>query len=288
MSKFFDRSQGIKNAEGTGMGAAPARALDLQAILGSASNIVGSNTEVAKVRFKDCRVVTIPTTDSDLHRRQDNPARIATESYRALRTRIMRHQSGSGFRSLVVSSAAPNEGKTMVSFNLASSFANLQNGYTLLIDADLRTTGLTKVLGNPSGPGLSDILEGTVSFEAGIARTDIPGLFVVTGGSKLRHQAPELFSKPIWKEFIGWCGEAFKFVIVDATPILPLADYELIVSACDATVTVVRSMKTNRELLKAAMNQVDSKKHIGVVWNSAEIKRATRHYSSYYGAVTQD
>ena len=106
----------------------------------------------------------------------------AVEAYRTLRTRLVKQQTKTGARSLVVSSAAQGEGKTLTSFNLALCYANIQNWPALLVDADLRTGGLSSLMGDPESPGLAGILEGNSSYQDAVLRTDCPSLYVLPRG----------------------------------------------------------------------------------------------------------
>src|ERR1700716_1784748 len=89
----------------------------------------------------------------------------AIEAYGSLRTRVMKLKASKGIRSLMLTSSVPSEGKTWTSLNLAVSCAKLHNLRVLLVDGDLRSRGLTRLLAIPEGPGLSDFLERKVSAD---------------------------------------------------------------------------------------------------------------------------
>src|ERR1700685_1312410 len=94
------------------------------------------------------------------------------ESYRELRTRLLRVRSAQGLRSVVITSAVQGEGKTMTSLNLAMCCAQLHDMRVLLVDTDIRSHGLTRLIGMPEGPGLSEVLAGTCAAEKAILSTD--------------------------------------------------------------------------------------------------------------------
>jgi capsular exopolysaccharide synthesis family protein len=201
------------------------------------------------------------------------------ESYRALRTRLLRLRSTQGLRLILVTSAVPGEGKTLTSFNLALCCAQLNDMRVLLVDTDIRTHGLTRLLDSTASPGLSEVIAGTCKPEEAVLATDLPNLHVVTGGTPTLPPA-ELLANRKFQEFLGWATEKFKLILLDAPPILNFADVEIISAACDGVLMVVRAHKTRRDILQKSANQLDPKKLLGVVYNGAE--GAHSHYTYAY------
>jgi len=300
MSKFFNETRTVRDAN-----PAPASAnVDIQELVGSLKQSMSatgntplraetdlnhllkplkeSNDGAAQVitgRLDKCRSIRLPRTEEKSFLvTQYNPGmQSAVEAYRTLRTRLVRQQTKNGARSLVVSSAAQGEGKTLTSFNLALCYANIQNWPVLLVDADLRTSGLSSLLGDPDSPGLGGILEGNSTYQDAILRTDCPSLYVLPSGDTTS-SPPELFAASNWKEFIGWASETFRLVIIDSPPIMNLADFELISAACESAMLVVRARKTDRRALSRVLAQVDPKKLAGVVFNAAEDELSNGYY----------
>jgi protein-tyrosine kinase len=271
MSKFFDQTQ---KAQDWALREGMVKDFDLEGLLNTVKETVKTAdtvaTDLSARRLEGCEKISLPrSTDSKtIFSGSEYTTTIALESYRALRTRLMRLQAAQGLHSIVLSSAIPGEGKTLTSLNLALTCAQIREQRVLLIDADLRTGGLTKLLQAPPGPGLAEVLAGEVPVEAAIASTDLPNLFVLRAGNS-NVPPTELFAGKHWKELLGWCSETFRTVLVDSPPILTLADFELISAACDGVLVVVRAMHTQRELLKKASAQVDAKKLLGIVFNGA-------------------
>ena len=211
---------------------------------------------------------------------QNAGARAALESYRGLRTRLMRLQAKVGLRVMTISSSQGGEGKTLTTMNLGLCFAQLTDMRILLIDTDLRSRGLTKLLNLPEVPGLSAVLEGEAPHDETIIETTQENLFVLPAGSSST-PPPELFAGPRWEEVLGWCREKFKIILVDTPPILPLADFELINAACDGVLMVVRARQTRRDVLQNAMARLDSKKLLGVVFNATTINEKNSYGYGY-------
>lgn len=196
----------------------------------------------------------------------DYYAASANEAYRTLRTRLMRVQNAKNLRSVMITSSLPGEGKTLTSLNLALSCGQLQNVRTLLIDGDLRSRGLSRLLDLPADSGLCDVLSGTVTPEDAICRTEQQNLFVIGAGSPIT-SPPELFAGPLWLELIDWANSSFDVVLVDAPPIHSVTDAELIHAACDGALMVIRAHATDRELAQKCAAKLDKKKLVGVVFN---------------------
>jgi protein-tyrosine kinase len=199
------------------------------------------------------------------------------ESYRVLRTRLLRLRSSRELRSVVITSAVQGEGKTLTSLNLAMCCAQLHDMRVLLIDADIRSCGLTRLIGSPAVPGLAEVLAGTSSPEKAILSTDVPNLYVLASG-KPEMPPAELLASGRFQELLNWCNEKFRLVMLDSPPILNLPDMEMITAACDGALMVVRAQKTPRDVLQRSASQIDPKKLLGVVYNAAE---GAHHYYTY-------
>lgn len=205
-------------------------------------------------------------------------AQAALEAYRLLRTRLMNAQAKARLRSIVFTSSVPSEGKTLTVMNLGLCYAQLPEQRVLIVDADLRTRGLSRVLGHEASKGLGEVLGGQIRAEDAIVSTDRENLFALPGGS-ISTPPPELFTGPKWQEFVDWAAASFKILLIDTPPILALADFELISAVCDGVVLLVRAGGVDRETLQQARATVDSSKLIGVILNGVD--RNTRGYHDY-------
>lgn len=268
MSKFLKQ---IRNNEARGPEATPpAESLNARQVLESIQGAERVSVAVAEDRLQSCRKIRLMGSSSvPLLSSNGETSELAKDAYRALRTRLMRLQGMQGTRSVVVTSSIPGEGKTFTSLNLAVCCAQRSELRVLLVDADLRTRGLSSLLGFPSGPGLGEMLSGQVGFEEAVCSTDLPNLYTVAAGSS-PIPSPELFAGNRWKEFVGWASESFKVILIDSPPILPLADFELLSHSCDGVLLVVRANNTQKETLQKAARHVESKKMLGVVFNANE------------------
>jgi capsular exopolysaccharide synthesis family protein len=218
-------------------------------------------------------------TGARLVLRQDDSSKAALEAYRGLRTRLMRHQSKTDLKSIAFTSSLPGEGKTLTTMNLGLCYAQLPQQRVLVIDGDLRTSGLTGLLDHPSSPGLAEVLAGEVTADETIVATNQKNLYVLPAGT-VSSSPPELFTGTHWQEFLSHCREIFTVILIDTPPLLPLADFELISAACDGIVMVVRAHFGQRETLQKTASALDQKKLLGVVFNATDV---SRHDSYGYG-----
>jgi capsular exopolysaccharide synthesis family protein len=278
MSKFFDETVRARQRVAPVEVAIPQ---GIQSILDPGTDGPAPSNDLGSSRLKDCRKNNLPLSPFMLRQFKGSDSLEAVEeSYRALRTRLVRLKATLGLRSVVITSAAPFEGKTLTALNLALCCAQLQELRVLLVDGDLRRCGLTRAFGNPPAPGLADILEGKADPGKAILSTDVPHLYILGAGSR-NAAPPELFAGHRWQEFVAWCNESFNLLVVDTPPVLNLSDTELITAACDSVLVVVRALATRRALLEKAARQIDPKKLLGVVYNNAENGHHNRYGYDY-------
>lgn len=257
----------------------------------SASEQPGENPPVLRVQtpempdflLQHCRSLTMPLADVIRDQFKGSTSLAPTqEAYRALRTRLMRLRQAQGLRSLVITSAMQGEGKTLTSFNLGLACAQLHGMRILLIDSDIRSSGLSRLLGSPAGPGLSEVLAGECDPAKAILATSSPNLYVMTSGTPSMPPA-ELLASSRWQGLMAWCSESFRLVVVDAPPVLDLSDVELISAGCDGIVMVVRAKQTRRDVLEKSATHLDAKKLLGVVYNGADGAGGRYNYPQVYG-----
>lgn len=207
----------------------------------------------------------------------------AAEQYRIIRTKITQRLS-KPFQ-LVVTSPGIGDGKTVTSVNLAVALALKGEGPTLLIDADLRRTGVHRRLQTPQGPGLTEVLAGKCCLQEAVFRAEqLPALHVLPSGEPEGNPA-ELLDSSRWRALGETVRHQFQHVVVDSPPVEILADYDLIAAVCDGVLLVVRPDHTDRALCLAALAKVRPKL-TGVLINAAEEwflwRKPPHHYYSYY------
>lgn len=199
---------------------------------------------------------------------------VAAEAFRMLRTNL-RFVRTEAVEVIVVTSAGPKEGKSVISSNLALTLA--QDGRkVLLVDADLRRPVLHGVFGEERKPGLSDILVGGPSSDAVRSIEDL-GIDLLPAGSPVPNPA-EIVGSKAFENFLRKAREAYDVVIIDTPPVLAVTDASVMGPLADGVILVARQNRTHRQALQNAGAQLRRSRAslLGVVVNSVDLK--TRHY----------
>ncbi|MDD1777030.1 MAG: polysaccharide biosynthesis tyrosine autokinase, partial [Candidatus Helarchaeota archaeon] len=178
----------------------------------------------------------------------DHPGSLVAEAIYNLRTAIMFSLPGGPPGTIMVTSANANEGKTTVTVNLAASLA-MNGSKVLLIDVDLRKPSIHKIMGYPAQPGLTNFLAGYADRAEILRPTKNPNLFIITAGT-IPPQPIELLASKGFKHLLSELREEFEHIIIDAPPILGLADGRILSSAVDGVLLVAKHRSTRKEALR--------------------------------------
>lgn len=221
---------------------------------------------------------TVPLLSSD------DEQSYTAEQYRIVRTRIVQRLSVPFL--LAISSPGSGEGKTVSAVHLSTALALKGERPTLLVDADLRRSGIHRQLKLPQAPGLAEILAGTCALEDAIVRVEgFPALHVLTAGLPASN-ASDLLASSRWRGLSDGLRRRFAYVIVDCPPMDIVADYDLIAAVCDGVLLVLRPDHTDRTLCMSALTKARPKL-TGVLINAAKgwflRKEPNRYYYGYYG-----
>ena len=200
---------------------------------------------------------------------------VVVEYYRKLRTKILQQQEEKAFRSLVVTSAAPQEGKTVTVLNLGLSFAMLPSLKVLVVDGDMRQGSLGAWLGvDNQQPGLSNLIDGSARLEEVVLQSDeIPMHCIVRGNS----QIPDLHSSQLNSHFQRMT-EQFDLVLVDSPPVNLITDVQLLAASCDAVLLVARAFATSRKAFEKAVQDLLPFRVIGTVLNAGSAQGSSGYY----------
>lgn len=209
-----------------------------------------------------------------------SPDSIPAESFRALRTRVQfAKPDKDSLRTILITSPAPQEGKSTIALNLAGSFA-IANKKTLLIDADLRRPRLHKIFDKEKSPGLVDFLVGETDLDKVIHKTKVDNLYFLSSGTIPPNPSEMLDSKAM-ENFLLQIKNEYDYVIIDSPPVVAVTDAEIlarkvdgVILVCSAEITELALIERGIELLKS-----DSSNFIGAVLNNFSGKAG---YSSYY------
>src|SRR5436309_10036669 len=195
-----------------------------------------------------------------------------SESYRALRTSLLLTSVGAPPKTILITSALPQEGKTTTSINTATVLAQ-KGTRVLLIDADLRRPSIHKTLGMGPRAGLSNVLTGgTTLQEATVRSTMLPNLFILPAGTPPPNPA-ELLASSQMMDLLAELREQYDHIIVDTPPTLSVTDAVVLSTRTDAVVLVIRSGQTTKPALRRARDilaQVNARV-AGVLLNAVDL-----------------
>jgi len=211
-----------------------------------------------------------------------NPADLAVEAVRSLRTSLHFARLEAKNNIVLISGCSPSAGKTFVSSNLAAVLAQAGQR-VLIIDADMRKGTLHKALGDTQTPGLSDVLVGKVTYEDAIrAMRGLDGLHFIARGD-VPPNPSELLMHENFTKLLESVSARYDLVIIDTPPILAVTDAAVIAHHAGTSLLVTRfGMNQAREVELAKkrfeQNNVRLK---GAIFNAVE-RRATGYYSYGY------
>lgn len=181
-----------------------------------------------------------------------DPFCAASEAYRTLRAGVILLEDEK--RTILVTSAVPEEGKSTTAINLGIAMAQ-HDAKTLLIDADLRKPTISKrMFGNKRSKGLAECLSETAEFEDVVQETHIPNLWVLAAGRTDRESGELLLRRKRMDEILSAARTQFDHIIVDSAPILAVSDTLTMSRHFKVICLVVRSHKTPRRMVKRAID----------------------------------
>jgi polysaccharide chain length determinant protein (PEP-CTERM system associated) len=176
-----------------------------------------------------------------------------------------------------LTSALPGEGKSTLSAGLASALGREPRRRVLLVEADLRRPSLTKTLGLPPAHGLSEWLNGTLDYLP--VRYVEPGGFFLVGAGLTDLRRPELLGSPRMDAVLKAARRLFDLVLLDAVPVLPVADTVLMQDLVDGFQLVVRSRRTPRDAIHETLAKLRPDRILAVVFNGHREYRSS--YKNY-------
>lgn len=211
-----------------------------------------------------------------------NPLSFLAESYRRLRSSLVRLSLERPMKVISITSPNPGEGKSTTIANLAISLAESQQR-VLLIDADLRRPSVQKLFGLPPTLGLADVLTRAATVTEATQHKVLPNLDVMPAGNATK--APSVvFGSPEMAALFTDLRETYDWVLVDAPPILLVNDGAVLASLSDGCIMTVNAGVTRIEALDRSSEHIAAAggRILGLVINRFDPKFA---YGAYYGGT---
>ncbi|MDQ2919962.1 MAG: polysaccharide biosynthesis tyrosine autokinase [Verrucomicrobiota bacterium] len=212
----------------------------------------------------------------------DDARHVFAESYRNIRSSIFfMPYDGPRPKTLLITSAVPNEGKSTISANLAITFA-LSGAKTLLIDGDLRRGAQREAFDISSRIGFSEVLKGEVNWQEVVVPTAYPSLFVLPRGKTLSQPSEHLL-RDSTDRFLQEIYHLYDYIIIDSSPILAADDTTSLAPKIDATLFVVRLSYTSARLTKKALELLYNRQVNvpGVILNYVDTSLPEYYYYQY-------
>lgn len=193
------------------------------------------------------------------------PHGFSVEQYRRLAATLHDAQSQGGLKSVLITSAAPKEGKTLTGVNLALTLSESYARHVLLVDADLRCPGVHAVLDVPNTRGLSEAL----AEDSGLPIVEVsPRLSVLPAGRSATPLAG--LSSARMRAILAEAERRFDWVIVDTPPVGVLPDAQLLTRLTGAIVLVIGANATPADLVARSVAALEPDRIIGIVLNRVE------------------
>lgn len=205
------------------------------------------------------------------------------EAFRVLRTNLQFLDPDAPPRSFLVTSAVPGEGKSSTASNLAIALSQAGKR-VLLLDGDLRRPSVASMLGLEGAVGLTSVLVGRSDLEGSIQVHRESGVHVLTGGP-VPPNPSEILQARTTRELLLRLRAMYDTVIVDAPPLLPVADAAITATDVDGAIVVVRHGRTTREQLRHSLERLEQvgARTFGVVVNMTPRPRRSGSYGYEYG-----
>lgn len=208
----------------------------------------------------------------------DNPADLAIEAIRGLRTSLHFAMMEARNNVLMISGASPNAGKTFVSSNLAAVIS--QTGKKVLfIDTDMRKGYTHKLFNENNTNGLSDILSGKVEINRALKKVASGGFDFISRGMVPPNPA-ELLMHRRFGELLNWASENYDIVVLDTPPILAVTDAAIIGNYVGTTLLVARFELNTAKEIEVSVKRFEQ---AGVTVKGCILNGVVKKASSYYG-----
>jgi len=190
------------------------------------------------------------------------------DSYKVLRTQIQQLTQQKGWKTVMITSPQPGEGKTLTSINLALTFSKAYNQTILLVDCDLRQQNVHKRFGFNSPCGLIDYLVDDKPLKEVIIWPKVDQLTLISGGRTIQNSA-ELLGSPRMKDLVEEMKARYddRYVLFDAPPVLLGADTLALAPYVDCLVMVVEEGRTSMRAVQKALKLISKEQFLGFVIN---------------------
>jgi capsular exopolysaccharide synthesis family protein len=211
-----------------------------------------------------------------------DPRSGVAEAARVIRTNVRFMAPDKAYGVILVTSAAPSEGKTTMACCIAVAMAQAGQRI-LLMDCDLRRSRLHRVFGLDNDEGVTTAVVAESVRSAAVRQTEVPNLSVLPAGPHAPNPA-EIVQSERFAELLAFLRESFDCIIIDSPPVVPVTDGAILATRVDATILVARASQSTRDLLRKAVRTLHAigAPIAGCVLNALDVERQGRGYYQYY------
>jgi tyrosine-protein kinase Etk/Wzc len=206
-----------------------------------------------------------------------------SESFRNLRSSLFLRYKSEAVKVILVTSSQPQDGKSFIAFNLASSIASV--GYkTIILDCDLRRPTLHTKFKESNTSGLSTYMSDHSSKEEIIHNSFIKNLSFIPAGPVMPNSS-EMIEAGVLDELINYLIKGYQYIIIDTTPSGLVADAALMIKYSNINLLICRNNYTNKDVFKDVLNLLKTNRveNFDVVFNDLNIKESRYgRYNDYY------
>jgi succinoglycan biosynthesis transport protein ExoP len=213
----------------------------------------------------------------------DEPLSQLSESVHAMRIGLEISNAQGAPKVIMVTSPLPSEGKSTAATMLGASSA-MSGRKTVLVDCDLRHQSISESL-EKKNPGLSELLRGTIDLTTAIDKHPVADIDVISAGSIVRNPADLLMSHAM-REIVAQLRERYDYVVMDASPLLPVVDALALATMVDKILIIVEWSRTPRASISEAFKilRPEQERIAGIVLNKVDLKqmRGYRYGRGYH------
>lgn len=205
------------------------------------------------------------------------PENPATEAFRLLGVRVRDLRRERPLKRLLITSSMPYEGKSVTAANLAATLATRTQDRVLLVEGDLRQPSLSGMFGVDASDGLSDCLQEKGDVVECILQLDGARMWLLPAGTPVNNPLDLLQSRKL-SLILDELAAMFDWIVIDAPPVLPMADTTVWTRLSDAILFVVRQGTVEKQQLQKSLDAIDRRKLVGTVVNCSSSPTSTNYY----------
>ena len=218
------------------------------------------------------------------------PYSYTAEQIRKLRTFLFHMPDKAPPRILMVTSALPSEGKTVIASNLAISIAKGEDQHVLLVECDLRKPSMYNLFKYPPSKGVAEILQGTAEVADCLIKTPIDKLTILPAAKEAPANPSELLESKRLSLLIEELAQRYtdRFLVIDTSPIQATVDPKIIADQVEGIIVVARYRYTRESDFRMALDSLPKNKILGTVLNAVDELPAKKYkykkynYHQYY------